>query len=54
MFIFLIHLFGDISSPILLGWISGLVRPSRVWPNSPIGRFFAFDRGGPDRPMRTA
>jgi MFS transporter, Spinster family, sphingosine-1-phosphate transporter len=38
-FIFLIHLFGDISSPILLGWISNLFgNPSVI--DSSIGRFF--------------
>lgn len=36
-FIFLIHLFGDISSLILLGWISDLFgKPAVI--NSPIGR----------------
>jgi MFS family permease len=39
-FIFLIHLFGDISSPILLGWISDLFGKPHV-ASSPIGRFFA-------------
>jgi MFS transporter, Spinster family, sphingosine-1-phosphate transporter len=39
-FIFFIHLFGDISSPILLGWISGLFGEPAVMA-SPIGRFFA-------------
>lgn len=39
-FIFFIHLFGDISSPILLGWISGLFGEATVMA-SPIGRFFA-------------
>ena len=39
-FIFLIHLFGDISSPIMLGWISNLFgKPSVA--NSSIGQFFA-------------
>jgi MFS family permease len=39
-FIFLIHLFGDISSLVLLGWISDLFgRPDVA--ASPIGRFFA-------------
>ncbi len=39
-FIFLIHLFGDISSMVLLGWISELFgRPDVA--GSPIGRFFA-------------
>ena len=39
-FIFFIHLFGDISSPILLGWISELFGEPDVMA-SPIGRFFA-------------
>jgi MFS family permease len=39
-FIFFIHLFGDISSPILLGWISELFGEPNVMA-SPIGRFFA-------------
>ncbi len=40
LFIFLIHVFGDIASPPLLGWISEyLGRPSVA--DSPIGRFFA-------------
>ncbi len=39
-FIFLIHLFGDISSPVILGWISKQFgKPSVA--NSPIGQFFA-------------
>jgi MFS family permease len=39
-FIFLIHLFGDISSPIILGWISELFgKPSMA--GSPIGQIFA-------------
>ncbi len=46
-FIFLIHLFGDISSPILLGWISDLFgKPAVI--NSPIGRLF--DSIGADHP----
>jgi MFS family permease len=40
MFIFFIHLLGDISSPILLGWISELFGNPNVMA-SPIGRFFA-------------
>ena len=40
VFIFLIHLLGDISSPILLGWISDLFGSPAV-ADSPIGRFFA-------------
>ena len=48
-FIFLIHFFGDISSPILLGWISELFgKPSVA--DSPIGRFFA-SIGVPVRPV---
>jgi MFS transporter, Spinster family, sphingosine-1-phosphate transporter len=39
-FIFFIHLLGDISSPVLLGWISGLFGEPNVMA-SPIGRFFA-------------
>ena len=39
-FIFLIHLFGDISSPIILGWISNLFGNPSV-AGSPIGQFFA-------------
>jgi len=40
LFIFLIHLFGDISSPIILGWISDLFgKPSVA--GSSIGKFFA-------------
>jgi MFS transporter, Spinster family, sphingosine-1-phosphate transporter len=39
-FIFLIHLFGDISSPILLGWVSDLFGAPAV-ADSPLGRFFA-------------
>ena len=39
-FIFLIHLFGDISSPMVMGWISTYFgRPDIA--ASPIGRFFA-------------
>jgi MFS family permease len=37
LFIFLIHLFGDISSPILLGWISGVFGSSAVT-NSALGQ----------------
>jgi MFS transporter, Spinster family, sphingosine-1-phosphate transporter len=40
MFIFFIHLLGDISSPILLGWISELFG-SPATMASPIGRTFA-------------
>lgn len=39
-FIFFIHLLGDISSPIFLGWVSGLFGEPNVMA-SPIGRFFA-------------
>jgi MFS family permease len=40
LFIFLIHLFGDISSPIILGWISDFFgKPSMT--DSSIGKFFA-------------
>ncbi len=39
-FIFLIHLFGDISSPVVLGWISKQFgKPSVA--SSPIGQFFS-------------
>ena len=50
-FIFLIHLFGDISSPIILGWISELFgKPSVA--ASPIGQFFASIGAEPvDTPM---
>jgi MFS family permease len=40
MFIFFIHLLGDISSPILLGWISGLFGEPNVMASS-IGQVFA-------------
>jgi MFS family permease len=40
LFIFLIHLFGDIASPPLLGWISEYFGEPSV-AESPIGRFFA-------------
>jgi MFS family permease len=40
LFIFLIHLFGDIASPPLLGWISEYLGEPSV-AASPIGRFFA-------------
>jgi MFS transporter, Spinster family, sphingosine-1-phosphate transporter len=39
-FIFLIHLFGDISSPVVLGWISNQFGKPNV-ASSPIGQFFA-------------
>lgn len=40
-YILLIHLFGDISSPIILGWISVLFGKPAV-AASPIGQFFAW------------
>ncbi len=46
LFIFLIHLFGDISSPILLGWISDLFGSSMVV-NSPLGRMLESIGAGP-------
>jgi MFS transporter, Spinster family, sphingosine-1-phosphate transporter len=39
-FIFLMHLFGDISSQVLLGWISDLFGDPKVMA-TPLGRFFA-------------
>jgi MFS transporter, Spinster family, sphingosine-1-phosphate transporter len=39
-FIFLIHLFGDISSPVILGWISKHFGEPSV-AQSPLGRFFS-------------
>jgi MFS family permease len=39
LFIFLIHLFGDISSPIILGWISTIFGKPTV-ADSSLGRFF--------------
>ena len=39
-FIFLIHLFGDVSSPIILGWVSDLFGTPSV-AGSPLGQFFA-------------
>jgi MFS family permease len=39
-FIFLIHLFGDISSPVILGWISILFGTPSV-AGSPLGQYFA-------------
>jgi MFS transporter, Spinster family, sphingosine-1-phosphate transporter len=45
-YILLIHLFGDISSPLILGFLSGWFgKPSVV--SSPIGRFFASIGAGP-------
>jgi predicted MFS family arabinose efflux permease len=38
-FIFFIHLFGDISSPVLLGWVSDLFGKPNVMASS-VGRFF--------------
>jgi MFS family permease len=46
LFIFLIHLFGDISSPILLGWISDLFGSSLVV-DSPLGRLLEAIGAGP-------
>jgi MFS transporter, Spinster family, sphingosine-1-phosphate transporter len=40
VYIFLIHLFGDISSPLLLGYISGFFGKASVAASS-VGRFFA-------------
>jgi MFS transporter, Spinster family, sphingosine-1-phosphate transporter len=45
-FIFLIHLFGDISSPVILGWISKRFGMPDVV-DSPIGRFFSAIGAGP-------
>lgn len=45
-FIFLIHLFGDISSPVIVGWISNFFGQPSV-ADSPIGRFFASIGAGP-------
>lgn len=46
LFIFLIHLLGDISSPILLGWISGVFGSSSVV-NSPLGHALSSIGAGP-------
>ena len=46
LFIFLIHLFGDISSPILLGWISDLFGSAGVM-NSALGQFLLSIGAGP-------
>lgn len=46
LFIFLIHLFGDISSPILLGWISDFAG-SKVVTESPLGGLFVRIGAGP-------
>jgi MFS family permease len=46
VFIFLIHLFGDISSPILLGWISDAFG-SEVVRNSGLGNFLLRIGAGP-------
>ena len=46
LFIFLIHLFGDISSPILLGWISGLFGSAAVT-SSALGQFLLSIGAGP-------
>jgi len=40
LFIFLIHLFGDISSPVILGWISDFFGQPGV-AGSAVGKFFA-------------
>jgi MFS family permease len=45
-FIFLIHLLGDISSPIILGWISEFFGKPGV-AGSPLGRLFASIGAGP-------
>jgi MFS family permease len=45
-FIFLIHLFGDISSTYLVGWISEWFGTPAM-ANSPVGRFFAAIGAGP-------
>ena len=45
-FIFLIHLFGDISSLVLLGWVSDFFGQPSV-AGSAIGRFFASIGAGP-------
>ncbi len=46
LFIFLIHLFGDISSPILLGWISGVFGSSTMT-NSALGHLLSSIGAGP-------
>lgn len=46
LFIFLIHLFGDISSPILLGWISGVFGSSAVT-SSALGQLLNSIGAGP-------
>jgi MFS family permease len=46
LFIFLIHLLGDISSPILVGGISTLFGAKAII-DSPVGRFFASIGAGP-------
>lgn len=46
LFIFLIHLLGDISSPIMLGWISDIFGSSAVT-NSALGRFLTSIGAGP-------
>ena len=45
-FIFSMHLFGDISSQVLLGWISDLFGKPAI-ANSSIGKFFASIGAGP-------
>jgi len=46
LFIFLIHLFGDISSPILLGWISGFFGSTAVM-SSALGKLLLSIGAGP-------
>lgn len=46
LFIFLIHLFGDIGSPILLGWISDLFGSQAIM-NSSLGQFLTSIGAGP-------
>ncbi len=46
LFIFLIHLFGDISSPILLGWISGIFGSQAVT-SSALGQLLNSIGAGP-------
>ncbi len=45
-FIFLIHLFGDVSSPLLLGWVSEVFGTPAV-ADSSLGRFLASIGAGP-------
>jgi hypothetical protein len=46
VYIFLIHLFGDISSPLLLGWLAGVFGKPQV-ADSSLGQFFASIGAGP-------